>query len=338
MEVNSLEFCGVCKKTMVDPRILDCSHSFCLQCLERTLLLLSTRCPTCNNEFQVPEGGLKDLKKNEFIEQLNVFNENNMNCDGCNANKAIKYCVDCNFNYCPTCLVTHGRIPASSDHQLRRVTSTKGFSNCEKHSDLITLFCTDCNNILCDQCLDLSHNDHKTMNITEYFESLKKKFEDQINANEKTIENVGHFHKRSEATIRDNELKASNLKEEIKQRGEDLKKVVDSIVGGLIKKVDEELKQLQNEADVIMKEQKDMETNLKVQTEILKQELNNLNYENLVEASSCIANKTQRIPKYSENFRLSLCCEINEPRISLEKTLGTLKKGKLLNSLKVMQA
>ena len=59
---------------MVDPRILTCAHSFCLKCLKSTVSILSPKCPTCQIEFQIPEGGMEELKKNEFIEQLNNLN------------------------------------------------------------------------------------------------------------------------------------------------------------------------------------------------------------------------------------------------------------------------
>ena len=337
MELNSLEQCNVCRKTMIDPRILECSHSFCLKCLESsTVSDESPRCPTCQIAFLRPHGGNKYLKKNEFIEQLNNLKERNINCDVCRENEAVKYCVECSFNYCSTCLVLHGRIPTSSNHALQLITGrkyetlqkdTNGLSNltCDEHSELIKLFCKDCNVVLCDQCLNQC--DHVTQDISQYFETVKLEIEEKLEIKEEFIRNVIINLEDARRNMCEDEFKASILKREIKKRGEVVKKAVDLYVSKLIKSVDKESKKHQKQADAVMKELENMKSNSDADIQSLKEHLSNLNYKNVIEKLSAFENRNENIPKYSESFEVTFVYESSQPQMNLEKTLGSLRKG-----------
>ena len=124
-----------------------------------------------------------------------------------------------------------------------------------------------------------------------------------------------------------NEAKASDLKKEIQERGEDLKKVVDSIVDELIENVDKELKRLHDEADDVLKELKNMETNLNAQIESLKQQLSNLNYENMFQSASDTIYINEFNPKLCQVLNVVFLSGINQPIKTLKGTFGTLNKG-----------
>ena len=331
----SLGICKVCQqKYMDDPRILPCHHSFCLKCLESSIVSTKS-CPTCKMEFEMPEGGLKDLKKNEFILQLNILKQNSINCDSCNAKQATKYCVDCSLNYCSTCLVPHKKIPTTSNHRLEATRTSKlenkiyKYSTCEEHSDVMNLFCEDCKVAICGHCLALSHNAHKLKPVSKYFETAKYKIEEDIKIKEEIIKDIETNCKSSLDVMHANVVKASNLKQEIQEKGEGIKKAVDSIVVELIEKVDEKLKRHQKEADSVVEELKNMEANLKAQIETLKQQINILNYENMVEMSSMVLDRKpfSNILKYSRIIDVSLINGDDEINTHLRKLIGSLGKG-----------
>ena len=332
MEKISLEICNICKTLMVDSRILQCAHSFCLKCLESSINSKdSPKCPTCQIEFQIPEGGMEELKKNEFIEQLNNLKQSTIICESCIKNQAIKFCVDCSFNYCSTCLVHHGRIPSTNNHQLQATTptkekiNTKKYQICKEHSDVMNLFCKECEVVVCDSCLVLNHSSHCMKHVSQVFESMKIDIEENLRKHEDIVEDVVANHKKYQAIMESNEVKASDLKKEIQERGEDLKKVVDSIVDELIENVDKELKRLNNEADDVLKELKNMETNLNAQIESLKQQLSNLNYENMFQSASDTIYINEFNPKLCPGFNVKFLSGINQPLKTLKGTFGTLK-------------
>ena len=323
MEGGSLEVCKLCNEPMNDPRILPCAHSFCLKCLESSAVLKdSSKCPTCQMEFAMPKGGLIDLKKNEFVDRLNNLKQINnscVSCDSCKENQAIKFCIDCPFNYCSTCLEHHGRIPTTNSHRLldhkittkltTDKTNMKKYSTCDEHYELETLFCLNesCRIALCSHCFINNHKNHTIMHLSDYFDSTKVKFEDHLKMKEEILWNINKNFRSSENTMCENELKATNLKKEILQRGEDVKKAVDSIVDELIQKVDEDLKQHKKEADDIMMKLINMEANLNAYIETLKKKLNNLSLVNVVERSfTTLENmeKIENIQKYCGNVNI----------------------------------
>ena len=137
----------------------DChmTYVYFLKCLESsTISKESPNCPTCWIEFQIPQGWLRDLKKNEFIEQLNNIGRSSLTCLTWKENQTIEFCVECSYNYCLTCLVLHRKIPSMSIHQLQPVTSVKEKFNtnkyaiCDEHLEMMTLLCNDLT-ILIDQ-------------------------------------------------------------------------------------------------------------------------------------------------------------------------------------------
>ena len=335
MEGCSSQLCNACNQATNNPRVLECSHAFCLKCLESSNISKdSLKCPICQVEYEkTREGSKKPKLKGQLDELTLTLSQSNFNCDSCKTNQANKFCVECSFNYCSTCLEHHNRFPATSKHQLlpsilSQETAVSSNSICIKHSELITLFCENCKSVLCGQCLTLNHNNHKTRHLSQYIENKLKIKEGLVN-------HITSNFNDARDTIYDIELKASNLKKEIQKRGANVKKVVDSIVAKLIATVDEELMEHKNGADVVMKELKNMEAILNEQIESLKQQINNSDLKNMVETSR-ILDRCGDIPKYAADFDVSFSYHANKSRINLETIFGTLRKGwfcKISNSL-----
>lgn len=328
MEAAPFEICAICRESMYDPRILPCDHSFCLNCLESEFLTReSTECPTCQTVFLIPQGGLKDLKKNEFIERLKSFRQSYTPCDACKEKQAVRFCVNCSLNYCSTCLVPHQKIPTSSNHQLLPIAKEEEnvagkYSLCEEHSDVINLFCEDCSVVSCAHCLTSKHRKHDSKHISHWCDSVKEVLRQNLKTMEETIANVHYNRKKSEVKICTNELNASKLKKKIIQRGEDVKKVVDSIVAELIETVGEELKQQQKKADGVLKELESLEITLTAQIETLKQQLKNLNCENVVGISSHVVEKKKIVPKYFDHLNVTLAYDTNNQTTILRNLIG----------------
>ena len=328
MASSLYEICKICESNVRNPRVLTCFHSFCLKCLESSSV---TKCPTCQIEFEVPEGGLKDLKKGGIFE-LSTKPKMDFNCDCCNDNQAIQFCVDCSFSYCSTCLEYHRRIPASRNHWLQSAVSSndpniKKYSTCKDHSEAMTLFCENCRVVLCERCLMLKHNSHKVKRLTEYFDSVKETLEQDIKINEEILRNVVSNYKSSDFMISAHGIKTSNLNKEIQQRNSDLKKKVDSTVVALIKDVDEKFQQCQKDGKDVLKILKSMETNLKSQIEIMKEQEKSLSYENVAETSLQITEWKEDIPKYCDSFNYFLRFDLQSQIPNLKKLFGNIGKG-----------
>ena len=136
--------CPICQEDLKDPRLLPCTHSFCLECLEAYcedhLPGDDLPCPLCRNEFQIPKNGVVGLPVRMHTKESATSATAQMggrrHCDQ-DKDKRIKiYCFDCNMNVCAMCCFethkTHKcerietvvqQFSASIDDEIRQVMS-----------------------------------------------------------------------------------------------------------------------------------------------------------------------------------------------------------------------
>lgn len=317
MENLSLEMCAVCNKSMTDPRLLPCVHSFCLKCLESLIVSKDpSRCPTCQIQFEIPKGGLKDLRKNEFIEQLNNLKHSNVN-----ENEAIKFCNDSSSFCC-------GKIQSTSNHQpdAKEVVHLNSYSICNEHIEMVTLFCKDCKFVLCSRCFVLKHITHKVEHIKDYFDSVLENMKKSLKIKEGIIEDIASSFKNCGDVMRSTDRKACEMKKEIQKKRNNAKRDVDSFADKLINNIDKELDREHKRVAIVMEKLKTKETDLNTYIETLKKTIKNLNFKNVTE-NILIENDIIDIPKVSREFNVSLFCDVNEQKMNLEKWVGTLRKG-----------
>ena len=106
--------CPICQEDLKNPRLLPCTHSFCLECLED----FSTdkmpgddlSCPVCRNEFQIPKNGVADLLVRTHVKEPSTAPELSREpyCEKHEDERIKLYCADCDMNVCAMCcLETH---------------------------------------------------------------------------------------------------------------------------------------------------------------------------------------------------------------------------------------
>ena len=71
--------CVVCFEAYVDPRFLDCGHTFCFECIKSLAKGLTVTCPTCRTEETFHN--LSELKKNYQLAALLEDLKNNTNAN-----------------------------------------------------------------------------------------------------------------------------------------------------------------------------------------------------------------------------------------------------------------
>ena len=62
--------CPICLDEFDEPKCLPCAHSFCLECLEKTVDSSMIRCPLCQKESELPNGTVAELPINPVLVQL----------------------------------------------------------------------------------------------------------------------------------------------------------------------------------------------------------------------------------------------------------------------------
>jgi len=195
--------CSLCKETYTSPKILPCLHTFCTSCLEdfieKALVENGEKhfpCPCCELETEIPPGSLPRKHASSFpddrfmdtlVELINAMKEGKT-CDICERREenvsAGSWCMDCRDAVCDSCLKVHLHGKFTSNHvvvsveemrELPLETLMKKNSKvpCSKHNELITLYCVDCREPLCVQCMAVSHR--RCDNVVTVTDALSSK-------------------------------------------------------------------------------------------------------------------------------------------------------------------
>ncbi|CAF1259758.1 unnamed protein product [Rotaria sp. Silwood1] len=182
--------CGICHQQFVDPRILPCSHTYCLRCIKQ----IASNHP---EHFECPEHDgtiiLKDsidtLKVNrtirDLIELLN-FSSGSILCGNCHAIASKYWCNNCTNSYCEQCSQRIHNMSAFQHHE-PTILKEKSFELmlCEKHQDeKLKYWCLKCERSVCSDCLLNEHKDHQY----ELIYKIAKDFETKVNIDLSNIE------------------------------------------------------------------------------------------------------------------------------------------------------
>ena len=193
--------CGICLELFQDPRSLPCLHTFCRECIQRSLNENhSLKCPLCRAKHQLTCKGAELLPVNEYAlqelplrrlqQQQREDNSGQQQCKSCRKQgPLIAWCKDCDAMICQHCVLAHKSITALQCHSVvskgdnePTASSQETYSNakCPRHARVeLKYVCTPCSELVCSECLLVgSHKDHQFSLIEEVRHSLETKMEE----------------------------------------------------------------------------------------------------------------------------------------------------------------
>ena len=190
--------CGICLELFQDPRSLPCLHTFCRECIQRSLLNdnRSLNCPVCRAKHELGEEGasllpvdqhsLEKLPLQKLLLQQRSGGDANKNCGFCGeAMSPVGWCSDCKVLICSQCLALHRKMAFLKKHhiiergQSNPPEKVSMVSDCLKHSEeKLKFLCVDCSEMVCAECLLTIHKDHKYGTLEEARQSLETKFKE----------------------------------------------------------------------------------------------------------------------------------------------------------------
>ncbi|XP_070550077.1 E3 ubiquitin-protein ligase TRIM56-like [Ptychodera flava] len=122
--------CTICLEQFKSPKILPCLHTFCEQCLGTLVEKTGSQsCPECRQQYQLPLGGVPEIKDHFFMSNLiEIFKQRlqsmqgtEIRCAGCQENTATHKCVECKHYICNNCVKAHRNLPITQTHQLMTI-------------------------------------------------------------------------------------------------------------------------------------------------------------------------------------------------------------------------
>ncbi|EMP33633.1 Tripartite motif-containing protein 45 [Chelonia mydas] len=123
-------------------------------------------------EVDLPPGGINDLTTdhlamNEVLLETLQAQGPGMLCDLCVDGEAVKHCPTCKANLCHFCCQAHRRQKKTASHAVVDLEDLKGYSRTEKPilcpshpSEDLTLFCEQCEQPVCRDCVVGKHRQH----------------------------------------------------------------------------------------------------------------------------------------------------------------------------------
>ena len=193
--------CAVCLDDFKQPKMLNCFHVFCEQCLQRLVVQekqgqVSLRCPTCRRSTLLPSAtSVSGLQSAFHIHHLLEIQDalkkmkepKSVQCEKCKkvSRVATSFCRDCGQFICATCADVHANWEDFSSHEVvsvdqlqsevsKHVPPKKVTFMCSKHKDQqLRLYCETCEDLICHDCTVRVHKGHQYDLISDTFEEHK---------------------------------------------------------------------------------------------------------------------------------------------------------------------
>ena len=256
--------CMICFEPFTHPKMLQCGHTFCYECLEGCVNAYiesyhrqppTIACPTCRYLTIFPTNGVAglptDFKLNRIKEVLQTVqlgqNKKSQLCEFCQMKKRKTgsefYCTECGKNFCHSCLKKHDKNPTfKKHHSIHLGHEASAMLFCKQHNgEVINHFCRSCHMVLCTWCV-MTHNSHHR--IIEMQHALKV-FKDTLKDALKTI-NIKH----NELRIRRDQLEQERVKLVLYEEARHcIEQETEKVIQQIRRKEKELLKQLEKVQD-----------------------------------------------------------------------------------------
>ena len=237
--------CSICGDLFTDPKTISCSHTFCKQCIEKSIesnkkMASIACCPLCR--APLPKNiDIASIPTNftinrlvEIVEsqqEVNLpFSSREIRCSNCEDGlPAITWCRECVNYLCKQCNDAHQRMKSFKFHKIVTVeeffqrpklalsssTPEKPEVACKVHSTNLDLYCKTCSCLICQDCI-LKDHPCKTHNfgfIDEVADEEREKIVKSIVVLKQLLEQVRNGIKKIEDS--ENEI---DIESEIKRK------------------------------------------------------------------------------------------------------------------------
>ena len=195
--------CAVCLDAFKEPKLLQCFHVFCKDCLQRLVVQdqqgqLSLRCPNCRQSTILPPTAtdVSSLQSAFHIHHLLEIQDaleklkepKKVKCDRCKTPRlATSYCRDCGHFICHICSTVHNDWDTFAKHEVialeqleSKVKELDALNKvtlycCLHQGKELELYCETCEELICHNCTVSKHcrPEHKYDLVTDTFEKHK---------------------------------------------------------------------------------------------------------------------------------------------------------------------
>ena len=199
LELEQEVTCGICHDRYQEPKLLPCCHYYCKQCI----FSLSSRyqpnqpfpCPDCREPTLLPGNDPDRLPTAFFINRMKELHSRMEKangkleaiCDMCSHGKATAFCRQCVKFICEECVKSHLRMNMFAGHVVSTLEELKQggmkevsvvdtpAQKCPDHDEPLKIFCFDCKQLICRDCVIFEHAGHKSAYVKKAVPETRKK-------------------------------------------------------------------------------------------------------------------------------------------------------------------
>ena len=205
--------CAICLDAFKDPKLLQCFHVYCKDCLQRLVVTdrqgqLSLRCPTCRQSTLLPPAtGVSGLQSAFLIHHLieiqdalkKVKDPKKVQCEKCTVTTrtATNFCRDCGEFICEKCTETHREwnemisMEQIQSNVKQLVPPKKVTLYCSQHEGKeLDLYCETCGELIYLHCIVKKHRDHQYDLVGDTFQRHKAEITATLEPVEKQLGTV----------------------------------------------------------------------------------------------------------------------------------------------------
>ncbi|CAL8274103.1 unnamed protein product [Merluccius merluccius] len=273
--------CSICQDVFNSPVTTPCGHNFCRTCITTFWDdQVQYKCPLCNERFHTRPNLRVNTLLSEMVDQFRrsvrvkeqpCVQPGEVSCEVCTGTKlkAVKSCLMCLASYCHTHLEPHQRVAGLKKHQLVEPMDHLEDRMCKKHERLLELFCQTDQVCVCLLCTVTDHKSHPVVPLKEEYEvkkaplgKMESEVQQMIQERRRKIQEINDTVERSKADadreITNGVLVLSALMSYIEKWRDDLNQTVkeklkstEKQAGGLIKLLEQEIKDLTNRSSEV---------------------------------------------------------------------------------------
>ena len=243
--------CAVCHGHYQEAKLLPCMHYYCRECIEKLAERSRGRpfpCPECRKDTSLPSGGAEQLQSAFFVERMKEVYGKIAKAEGkveavcgmCSGGTAIGFCHQCAEFLCSECTRSHQKMKVFASHKVSTLEDLKKGGvldiplkeapppKCPEHDDqLMTLFCFDCNRLICRDCTVIDHNGHKFNFLKKCATESRKSLRDSLTPLRKVQASITGADKKLVATEAQVDTQEKEVCQTIKQSFAQLKAVLE---------------------------------------------------------------------------------------------------------------
>uniref|UniRef100_A0A336KP99 CSON008495 protein n=1 Tax=Culicoides sonorensis TaxID=179676 RepID=A0A336KP99_CULSO len=196
-------------------------------------------CPICGTATELPVGGLSRVPQNflmsrqveQAITKTGVQQVARIWCNLCSTDTiASAFCITCGYNLCNFCKEAHKRQRTSCNHEIKIFVESNKKSikksseslqrtfHCPIHSNNeLKIFCTNCHQVLCNDCTILLHRGHKYITLAKASKIYMKILMENLERTKPLTEYALHSKLKNNETSKKISQKCIDVQSEVEQ-------------------------------------------------------------------------------------------------------------------------